>query len=447
MISRRRRPAKHQARPGRVVLAGLATTAVIVGFLLLALNSYNGIPLVDYRTVFVSLPNIGHLKQHDGVNIAGVRVGQVLHSSTRDNKALVELQLRGVDELPDDTKAVVRASGLLGERYMELIPGDSDTQLPDKGTIEAGAGSFTSGVPETLDLFDAPTRVALRQMIRGLGEGLQGRGTDLNQAIHVGPESGANFNVTAEAILARPEAAANFLPALNGGFGALNQAKEDFAQSMAPAATTFGAFIAERKAVDEAISLMPAWFPVMRSAIGTLDNPDGGIILFRAVHNLADAAAEVVPGLPSDLRSAAVLLEQAAEPLKRTKPLFDEVPAAVPAALNILDALKPNLKPLRTLFTNLRDPVRTLAIHGCDIQNFATGTRSMVSWGSAPGGNWGPNVGFPLTVILGPQEANTSLSTHIPYPTENFYPEPCEYAPGATINDVFDIQLRSGFPK
>jgi hypothetical protein len=216
---------------------------------------------------------------------------------------------------------------------------------------------------------------------------------------------------------------------------------------MAPAATTFGAFIAERNAVDDAIRMMPAWFPVMRAQIGTLGDPKGGLILFTGLHRLADASREVVPGLPSDLRSAAVLLEQAAEPLKRTKPLFDEVPEAVPAALSILDELQPNLKPLRKLFTNLRDPVRTLAIHGCDIQNFATGTRSMVSWGGLPGGNWGPNVGFPLTIILGPQEANSSLNTHTAYPTEDFYPEPCEYAPGPTINDVFDIKLRKEFPR
>lgn len=448
MITRNvRTKPRHELRPARVVLAGLLTTAVIIGFLILAENSYNGVPGLNYRTVYVSLPNIGHLKQHDPVDIAGVRVGQVLRTSTADNRAKVELQLRGVGALPQDTKAVVRAQGLLGERYVDLQPGKSQEMLPNGATITEGDHTYTDGVPETLDLFDARTRIALRQMTRGLGEGLEGRGADLNQAIKVGPQSGANFDTAAYAILSRKAAAENFFPALNGGFAALNTAKDDFANMMRPAAITAEAFADRRSALQEAISLMPTWFPVMVEGIGTLQHPRGGINLFNAVNDLAGAVRPVAPSLPGDLRSAATLLEQAADPLARTKPVFDEVPHAVPAALGILDALKPDLPRLNSLFEHAVKPVTQLSIHGCDIQNFATGTRSMVSWGQSPGGNFGPNVGFPLTIVAGPQEANQYLDTKIPYPTENPYPAACEYAPGPTITEDAKFQLRSGFPR
>src|ERR1041385_7911949 len=93
---RSRRQSGRPKRPAHVVLAGVLTIAVLGAFVWLAENAYNGVPLLGYRTVYASLPSIGHLKQHDPVNIAGVRVGQVLETSTRDNRALVKLQLRGV---------------------------------------------------------------------------------------------------------------------------------------------------------------------------------------------------------------------------------------------------------------------------------------------------------------------------------------------------------------
>ena len=130
-----RRVRRTAPRPAIVVLAGLITTALIAGFIYEAENAYNGLPFLNYRTVYASLPNIGHLKQHDPVDIAGVRVGQVLKTSTSNNRALVELQLQGVGPLPVDSKAVVRANGLLGARYVELDPGKSHTMLPDGGTI------------------------------------------------------------------------------------------------------------------------------------------------------------------------------------------------------------------------------------------------------------------------------------------------------------------------
>src|SRR5207244_13568818 len=138
-----------------------ARRAASGGFIWLAENAYNGVPLLSSRTVYASLPDIGHLKQHDPVDIAGVRVGQVLNSSTRNNRALIELQLRGVGPLPSDSKVVVRANGLLGSRYVDLQPGKSHQMLPDGATIVEGPNTYTWGIPETLNLFDPATRTAL----------------------------------------------------------------------------------------------------------------------------------------------------------------------------------------------------------------------------------------------------------------------------------------------
>jgi virulence factor Mce-like protein len=422
-----------------VALAGLLTVLAIAGFIYLAENAYNGLPFLSYRTLYVSMPNIGHLQQHDPVSIAGVRVGQVLRTSTRDNRALIELQLQGVGPLPTNSGVVVRANGLLGERYVELDPGNSHMMLANGATISERGNTYTDGIPETLNLFDSATRKAMGAMLNGLGEGVYGRGSQLNQAIHVGPSTGADFNSAAYSILARPGAAANFLPSTASGIGALDAARIDLTAMFSPAAAALQPFIAERAPVDQALSAFPA---LEQSANANLSSP--GERLVTALDQLAGAAAPVLPVVPSALRSATALLHNAAAPLAAAKPVFDAIPAAVPATLGILGSLRPDLSPLTQAFTKLVDPVSILAEHGCDIQNWATGLRSIVSWGTEPGGNFGPNVGFPLTVVAGPQDVSNILGGAPPYPTENPYSAPCAYSPGATISASNLVQVLQG---
>jgi virulence factor Mce-like protein len=431
--SSRRSRRREGPRPAMVVLAGVLTVVVLGTFIWLAEHAYSGLPFLSYRTVYVSLPNIGHLQEHDPVDIAGVRVGQVLSTSTRNNRALVKLQLQGVGPLAVDTKAVVRANGLLGARYMELDPGTSKQLLPNNGTImETNAMStYTWGVPEALNLFDAKTRAALGYMLNGLGQGFEGRGLQLNQAIHVGPSSGY-------AILSRPGAAASFIPQVNSGVTALNSASNNLANSFHPGAVSAQTLVTERTPIHQLLSFAPSWEPdVVRFG------PYGSQLL-DAVSTLSSAASQVLPIAPRALGSATNLLNQAAAPLRNTKQVFDEVPAAVPAALSILGSVKPNLTPLKGLFTSLNGrngPVQQLSLHGCDIQSFATGARSMVSWGTLPGTSYGPNSGFPFTAIVGPGSATNFFNSGFQFPIHTVYHSPCYYVPGQTLNTSTVLNL------
>jgi hypothetical protein len=311
--------------------------------------------------------------------------------------------------------------------------------LPNGATITEGGGTYTDGIPETLNLFDPRTRTAIGDMLNGLGEGVFGRGTQLNEAIHVGPTTGQKFDEAADAILARPGAAANFLPLTASGIGSLDQARAPLADTFAPATTSLDALISERSPVQAAVSRLPA----LEQSIDTnLAAP--GESLVASLDALAGASAGALPSVPAALRSATALLRQAPGPLAQTKRVFAAVPSAAPATLKILAALRPDLAPLRQAFTNLVSPVSILAEHGCDIQSWATGLRSIVSYGTSPGGHFGPDVGFPLTVVAGPQEANNVVGTHIPYPTESPYSPPCAYSPGATISESTLSQVLSG---
>jgi phospholipid/cholesterol/gamma-HCH transport system substrate-binding protein len=77
---------------------------------------------------------------HDGsdVRIAGVKVGSII-SETLDPKTFladVRMSIDPAYQLPDDTVAEVVSAGLLGDRYMALVPGGSEQMIPPGGRIK-----------------------------------------------------------------------------------------------------------------------------------------------------------------------------------------------------------------------------------------------------------------------------------------------------------------------
>src|SRR5262249_37452640 len=77
---------------------------------------------------------------HDGsdVRISGIKVGSVL-GTTLDPKtflATVRMSVQPSVKLPDDTVAEIVSSGLLGDKYMSLVPGGSEKDLPPGGKIK-----------------------------------------------------------------------------------------------------------------------------------------------------------------------------------------------------------------------------------------------------------------------------------------------------------------------
>ena len=77
---------------------------------------------------------------HDGsdVRIAGVKVGSIV-SETLDPKTFladVRMSIDPAYKLPDDTVAEILSAGLLGDKFMALVPGGSEQMIPPGGRIK-----------------------------------------------------------------------------------------------------------------------------------------------------------------------------------------------------------------------------------------------------------------------------------------------------------------------
>ncbi len=120
---------------GLFVAAGL--TALL--FLAMKVSNLSNLGGGDGYEIMARFDNIGGLKERSPVTMAGVRVGRVADISfdKETYEAVVHLRIDGAynDTLPEDTSASVFTAGLLGEQYIALEPGGSETYLKDGAEI------------------------------------------------------------------------------------------------------------------------------------------------------------------------------------------------------------------------------------------------------------------------------------------------------------------------
>jgi phospholipid/cholesterol/gamma-HCH transport system substrate-binding protein len=89
-------------------------------------------------SVTASFTNVGGLKVRAPVTMSGVAVGRVsgIQLDPKTFNAIVTIQINGsYTEIPDDTTASILTSGLLGEQYVGLSPGGSETFLKQGSQI------------------------------------------------------------------------------------------------------------------------------------------------------------------------------------------------------------------------------------------------------------------------------------------------------------------------
>lgn len=121
----------------------LAIAAIFLGYAVL--HSGRGAVAADGMLLRASFDRIDGLANGADVRIAGVKVGSVTNSRINPETFAAELTLR-VDrslKLPSDTSAEITSEGLLGGKYVALVPGGSDKLLADGGKITETQGSVS----------------------------------------------------------------------------------------------------------------------------------------------------------------------------------------------------------------------------------------------------------------------------------------------------------------
>ena len=120
---------------GAFVAAGL----LALFFLAMKVSNLGTLDTSDTYQVVAHFDNIGSLKVKAPVTMAGVELGRVASIGFDQERyqAVVRLAIyKRFDRIPDDTYAKILTAGLLGEQYVGLDPGGSESYLKDGSEIE-----------------------------------------------------------------------------------------------------------------------------------------------------------------------------------------------------------------------------------------------------------------------------------------------------------------------
>ena len=117
-------------------LLGAAVLAVALGFLAWAYgNSSAGDP--GGYSLHAKFDRIDGLDSGADVKVSGIKVGKVLSQQLdpATYRAEITFSVRDGVELPADSSAAIVSSGLLGGKYLSLVPGGDEKLLADGGEI------------------------------------------------------------------------------------------------------------------------------------------------------------------------------------------------------------------------------------------------------------------------------------------------------------------------
>jgi phospholipid/cholesterol/gamma-HCH transport system substrate-binding protein len=336
------------------VLVGTTIVVALFVGVFLSYNANKGLPFVQTFALNAEVPDAQQLVEGSEVRIGGFRVGQVNEivaepaEGDKPPYARLEMKLDGtITGIPEDTIVRVRPRSLLGAKYVELIPGDSQRELDADSTLPIENAEESAELDEIFNTFDRPTREGLQDTIRNFGDSVAGRGPDINRAIVATADLLPPLKRTA-VLLADPRTDLDGFVEAGADFAAaLAPVADELGQLFDKGAATLAAIDAAGPAFGESIEELP---PTEAVALDTL------VDLSPVLRDAADLTAGLRAGtrelprttseLTGALRSGTSLLRRAPEltgPLDTVLRTLDTVardPATAGAVGKLTEALR-----------------------------------------------------------------------------------------------------------
>ncbi|HET9198905.1 MAG TPA: MlaD family protein [Solirubrobacterales bacterium] len=421
------------------ILVGAVTVLVVIVAVFLAYNANNGLPFVSTYNLKARVPNADALVKGNEVRIGGVRVGvvkEVVPVQLEDGEVAAELSLsldKNAEPLPVDSTITVRPKSALGLKFLQVTPGDSDEGFEAGETIPVTAAKPEPvDIDQFFDMFDKPTRDAIRQNLAGFGNSLAGRAPQLNEAIGALRRIVVNGQPIIRKIVEPSTNFAGFWRSLAALSATVAPVAETQAQMFVALDRTFAAFArVSRPYIQETIEKSPptvdevnADLPAIRPFL------EDSARFFTALRPGAKALAKTSPVIAESLHAGIPVLN--ASPV-----LFNQLQPTAQALVDFQEAPGVfNGLELLTDTNNLLKPALSYITPSQTVCNYWTLTFQNLSSASSEGnenGHWLQLISY------GPPEGPNSLSTFAGAPANetgsaknflHFNPNPQTAAPG-----------------
>jgi phospholipid/cholesterol/gamma-HCH transport system substrate-binding protein len=125
----------------------IVVAIIILIFGVFFLNDKN--PRETFLTYQLRFNQVSTLATDDPVKVNGVKLGKVNDIKLHGNRVLVSISVRNDVKIPKDSEIRVQNIGLLGERHIGILLGDSPKYFTTSDTIP---GLFDSGIAEVMGM-------------------------------------------------------------------------------------------------------------------------------------------------------------------------------------------------------------------------------------------------------------------------------------------------------
>jgi virulence factor Mce-like protein len=350
-----------------------------VGLLLFLWLSFGGtIPLgaQGYR-VNVSFPNAQDLATQADVRISGVTVGKVVSTQLNPKGNLTEATLQLQTQytpIRQDTKAILRTKTILGETYVQLIPGSANAPpIHDGGSIPQGQVQSEVQLSDIFNAFDPTTRHAFQVWQQQLSTAVSGNDQNLNDVLGNLPSFAADASDVLQVLDVQHQAVVSLLQ--NGGtvFGALGANQTALQNLITSGEKTFATTAANNNQLAKTFEVFPTFLNETKTTMQKLQafsvNTD------PLIKELDPVAQQLQPTLQS--------VQQLSPPLRHLftnlGPLITVSQTGLPAVHNILTGLEPTLGSLGTFLEQLNPILGWLSDHQQLISDFISNGASPIA--------------------------------------------------------------------
>jgi virulence factor Mce-like protein len=310
-------------------------------------------------TVRAMFRDAAGLRGHSQVKLGGVRVGTVSKLVVAPgDTALVTMTLNHAKVGPG-ARAYVRPVNLLGEKYVDLQPGDLGRPQPSGTLIPLARTGTPVEIDQVLDTLDATTRFRLRVLIDESGQALVGRGLDFGRTLSSLPPALDQAQALVGAFARDNEALGRLVDESDRVVGAIASKRRALGALVHTTGGVLGAVARRDAELGGTVRQAAPAFAQLRSTLARLQ------VSARALGPAADGLRATAPGLTSTLRALPAFTAAARPTLRTAERVAPSLTRLGVQATPVVTRLRPVAARLND-FATAFDPVTTTLDRGVD---------------------------------------------------------------------------------
>jgi ABC-type transporter Mla subunit MlaD len=361
----RRAAGRRRGRGSTLLIGGIVVVLLAVASLI-GYRAAESVPGRQYYNLKAEFTEADNLSNHYEVRVGGLRAGQILKPRVRDGKALVDIRLdKKFAPLKSDSRLQVRLRSAVGVRYLEIIPGQNGTPLPEGALLKTTNQTPNVALDQVLGTLDPTTRTKARTFLRELGTGADGNGDSINLALRKLTPLLKDVQTLAKPLNDRAGITARFIRNSAGGVGAFDGASKDLAALAEPGQKALKPL--GDTGIKETLEETPATMNQLRNQLPQIDR------LVAAVDDLARNGRPALQQAPAALRETTRLAKGARPALRQAKTTLDLAKDAVDPTVSVLQTLQPQLPRINRPLDDLRPILNAVEPHACAIPSSFNG--------------------------------------------------------------------------